>query len=98
MGKDSVKAFFLLLTAVELPAKDYHLLIDVCVCVCNIYVHIYVNIGFELPAKDYYLLFDACAKEAQQGNGVAVEQVSYVYIYTPILVSRIYTPIRVLLY
>ena len=72
-----------------------------CVCVCNIYVHIYVYIGFELPAKDYYLLFDACAKEAQQGNGVAVEQVSYVYMlhtYTPILVSRIYTPILVLLY
>lgn len=30
--------------------------------------------GSELPIQDYYLLFDACAKEAQRGNGIAVEQ------------------------
>jgi hypothetical protein len=31
--------------------------------------------GMELASADYYLLFDACAKEAQQGNSLAVEQV-----------------------
>jgi len=30
--------------------------------------------GFELPRPDYLRLVDACAKEAQRGNGIAVEQ------------------------
>ena len=31
--------------------------------------------GFEPARHDYLLLLDACLKEAQRGNGIAVEQV-----------------------